>query len=941
MKMLQPLQVYEHKLSNGLSVWLNEDHSQPKVFGAIVVKAGAVDCPDTGIAHYFEHMMFKGTDKIGTTDYAAEKDLLDRIAEKYDALAATRDETERRRLHQTINELSVRAARYVVPGEFDRLISRYGGTKLNAGTSYDYTVYFNTFSPQYMAHWAELNSERLINPVFRLFQSELETVYEEKNMYSDFVGSQAVEKLTARYFAPHPYAYPIIGSTENLKNPRLTEMRRFFETYYVASNMGLILSGDFRTETVLPLLEAAFSRIPDGKVPPRKKVALPDFKGREKVSVKVPIPFMKVMALGFRGLPAGHPDQVALNIAVSLLNNANGTGYLDKLTVDHKVVASMAMNESMNEAGILGILVMPKLLFQSYGSAEKLVWKQIDRVKNGDFSEETFRSLLKEQKREYASSLEDIASRAQVMMRVFSQGKNWADYLAEVARIDALTPDDVVRAARKYFTRNYLYATKKSGRYPKDRLPKPDYAPVLPAGRKGISEYVRRLEALPVEKVVPRFIDFEGEMERRRLTGRADLYVVPNPVNDIFSLDIVFGRGQLEQPLLFQLAGYLNFIGTESLPFEEFRRRLQTVGSTLSFEVDDMDFKIRITGFDASLDETLALAGDFMRHPAADGKKLKQIIDEARVVEKGFLQSSESLAKALLEKVKYGAASRYLTKLSLSEIRKLKAADLIDAFREVQQVEAHIHYCGTRPATEVEAAVRAHLPLDMQIPSLSSLYREPAFYREPAVYFLDMPEVSQSIVYAYIRGEAEPERTAAHASELFTGYFGGDMSSLMFQEIREYRSFAYRVNARYNQPSVKHRDRPGDFVAMLSTQNDKTADAMEVLDGLIRQMPEYPERVEAVKQNLVHKIYHDYPAFRKLSSVVAAVRREGYADDPNRWLLEDIGGMDMDTIAGFYRRHVAGRPVTYVVVGGGRQIGLDRLAAFGPVKKVSKRDIYR
>lgn len=941
MKMLSPLQVHEYKLSNGLAVWLNEDHSQPKVFGAVVVKAGAVDCPDTGIAHYFEHMMFKGTDKIGTIDYAAEKDLLDRIAEKYDALAATRDEAARHELLQAINALSVRAARYVVPGEFDRLISRYGGTKLNAGTSYDYTVYFNTFSPQYMAHWAELNSERLLNPVFRLFQSELETVYEEKNMYSDFVGSQAVEKLTARYFGPHPYAYPIIGSTENLKNPRLTEMRRFFETYYVASNMGLILSGDFQKETVLPLLEASFSRIPDGKVPSRRKVALPDFRGREKVSVKVPIPFMKVMALGFRGLSAGHPDQVALNIAVSLLNNANGTGYLDKLTVDHKVVASMAMNESMNEAGILGILVMPKLFFQSYASAEKLVWKQIDRVKNGDFSEETFRSLQKEQKREYASSLEDIASRAQVMMRVFSQGKSWAAYLEEVARIDALTPADIVRVARKYFTRNYLYATKKSGRYPKDKLPKPDYAPVIPAGREGESDYVRRLETLPVEKVIPRFIDFEAVAERLPLGEKADLYVSPNPVNDIFSLDIAFGRGGLEQPLLSQVAGYLNFIGTESLPFEQFRRQLQTLGSTLSFEVDDLDFRVRVTGFDASLDETLALAGDFLCRPAPDAKKLKQVIDEARVVEKAFLQSSESLAKALLEKVKYGAESRYLRKLSLSDIRKLKAPQLIEAFRGVQQVEAHLHYCGTRPAAEVEAAVRKHLPLEMQEASLSSVYREPALYEEPGVYFLDMPEVSQSIVYAYIRGEAEPQREEAHASELFTGYFGGDMSSLMFQEIREYRSFAYRVNARYNQPSVKHRDRPGDFVAMLSTQNDKTADAMEVLDGLIRRMPAYPDRVEAVKQNLVHRIYHDYPAFRKLSSVVATVRREGYADDPNRWLLKDIEGMDMQTIARFYEKHVAGRPVTYVVVGSGREIGLDRLEAFGKVTKVSKKDIYR
>ena len=224
---LNALKVKEYRLENGLTVWLNEDHSQPKVFGAVVVKAGAKDCPDTGIAHYFEHMMFKGTDRIGTLDYESEKVLLDSIAMKYDELAMTEDTAARARLQKEINELSIRSSEYVIPNEFNRLISRFGGSGLNAATSYDATIYFNTFSPQYMVQWAEINNERLMNPVFRLFQSELETVYEEKNMYGDFIGGQVMDTLMARYFGPHPYAYPIIGSTKNLKNPRLTEMRKF------------------------------------------------------------------------------------------------------------------------------------------------------------------------------------------------------------------------------------------------------------------------------------------------------------------------------------------------------------------------------------------------------------------------------------------------------------------------------------------------------------------------------------------------------------------------------------------------------------------------------------------------------------------------------------------------------------------------------------------
>ena len=568
------LEVKEHKLKNGLTVWLNEDHSQPKVFGAVVVKAGAKDCPDTGIAHYFEHMMFKGTDKIGTVDYDAEKTLLDSIALKYDELAATEDEAARSQIQKEINELSIRSSDYVIPNEFNRLISKYGGSGLNAATSYDATIYFNTFSPQYMSQWAEINSERLLNPVFRLFQSELETVYEEKNMYGDFIGGPVMDRLLARYFAPHPYAYPIIGSTKNLKNPRLTEMRKFFEEYYVASNMGLILSGDFDTEAVLPVLEKTFSRIRPGEAPKHDIVALPPFKGKEKMKIKFPVPLVKAMGMGFRGVPANHEDQVALAVAVNMLNNANGTGFLDKLMVDRKIMASMAMNESMNEAGILAVAVIPKLMFQTYGGAEKLVWKEINRVKEGDFSDEIFNSLKQEQRRQYASNLENIDSRARIMMSLYSQGKSWEDYLQEVSGIDALTKEDVVRVARKYFSENYLCVTKTTGKYPKDNLTKPDFSPIVPKNSEASSEYAKQLEQLPVQEVKPRFIDFQKDVETVSLTPLATLYATANPVTDIFTLNLVYQVGTLEQPKLMHLANYLQFLGTDSLSFHEFRNRI-------------------------------------------------------------------------------------------------------------------------------------------------------------------------------------------------------------------------------------------------------------------------------------------------------------------------------------------------------------------------------
>ncbi len=939
---LNALKVKEYRLENGLTVWLNEDHSQPKVFGAVVVKAGAKDCPDTGIAHYFEHMMFKGTDRIGTLDYESEKVLLDSIAMKYDELAMTEDTAARARLQKEINELSIRSSEYVIPNEFNRLINRFGGSGLNAATSYDATIYFNTFSPQYMVQWAEINSERLINPVFRLFQSELETVYEEKNMYGDFIGGQVMDTLMARYFGPHPYAYPIIGSTKNLKNPRLTEMHKFFEDYYVASNMALILSGDFDAQQVMPILEKAFSRIRSGNAPKQEKVMLPPFNGRETMKVKFPIPFIKAMGLGFRGVSANHEDQVALNIAVNLLNNSNGTGYLDKLMVEHKLMGALAINESMNEAGILAVAIMPKLLIQSYSSAEKMVWDEINRVKNGDFSDEMFNSLKLEQKRQYASSLENIDSRATIMMNLFSQGKSWNDYLNEVARIESITKEDVVRVAQKYFSNNYLCVTKSTGKYPKDNLPKPAFSPVVPRNADASSSYAKQLEKIPEQQVAPRIIDFEKDVKTSKLTPLVTLYTTPNPLNDIFTLNISYGIGALEQPELMQLTNYLQLLGTESLSFEQFRSRLQSIGSTLAFDVTPDAFVMKVTGFDNHIDETMELVGDFIRHAKADDKKLRQIVDDAKVSEKAFFKSGDNVASALLEQVKYGDQSRYLRKLSLSQIKKLKGKDMLAIYDKVRSVQCDLHYCGTLPVEKVIGTIRQHLPLERTtVASNSPYYRELKQYDRPTVFFIDMPDMAQSIVYGYVKGDPVDDKASRHASRLFSVYFGGDMSSLMFQEIREFRSFAYRTSGRYQLPNHAHKGTAGSFTAMLSTQSDKTLDALGVLDSLIREMPLKPERMEAVKQTLVNRINNDYPPFRNLSEKVASARMEGFDRDPAEEFLRDIATMDMQDISRFYREQISGRPVVYVIAGNRKHIDMKKLAKYGTIIKVKKKDIYK
>ena len=367
-----PLEVKQFELSNGMQVWLNQDKSQPIVYGAVVVRAGAKDCPDTGLAHYLEHLLFKGTEELGTVDYEAEKVWLDSIALCYDRLSTLSNDDDRKAIQKEINRLSKKAADFAIPNEFTRLIARFGGTGLNAGTSYDYTYYYNTFSPQYIEQWAELNSHRMINPVFRLFQGELETVYEEKNRGADNTIQAPLFEMIKEFSGSNPYSYQVIGSTENLKNPRLGEMMDFFNKYYVGCNMGLILSGDIDFDGLQPLLERTFGRIRRGDKPEKAPVEVEPFTGIREVKIKAEIPLIKIAVYAFNGPTDSEKDAPALDLATGLLTNSFSSGLMDSLVTGHKMLLAGAMRVPMfNEMGITGFAVVPNLPFGSLPKAEK------------------------------------------------------------------------------------------------------------------------------------------------------------------------------------------------------------------------------------------------------------------------------------------------------------------------------------------------------------------------------------------------------------------------------------------------------------------------------------------------------------------------------------------------------------------------------------------
>lgn len=938
---VNPLKVIEKKLSNGMTVWINEDHSQPKVYGAVIVKAGAKDCPNTGMAHYFEHIMFKGTDRIGTIDYTNEKPWLDSISAKYDILAETKDAKQRSIIQKDINRLSIKAGEYAIPNEFSSLITSFGGTSLNAFTSFDETVFHNSFSPQYIRQWCKLNSERLMSPVFRLFQGELETVYEEKNMYSDNMLMAPAEDAQSKIFAGTPYAYSIIGSTENLKNPRLDEMKKFYNKYYVASNMTLILTGDVNADSISNILENTFGRLRSGNVEQEQPYKLQPLKDLGTIKLKLPIPIVKAGGIIYRAPIDRDSDYNAFTVALGLLSNGSKTGLLDSLKNDNKVMYAIAMMSPFKETNVVGIGFVPNIPFGSRKKAEKMCIEQIEKLKKGDFSDEFLNSTKLMLEKSAQESLENIDNRADIMTTAASHCLSWNSVLDQGKDIAAVSRNDIMRVASKYFSDDYARAIKTFGHYQKDKVSQPGYSPVKPKHAGEESEYAKEIKAMPTQDIKPKLVDFAKDVNTITLAPKARLYTIKNPSNDLFKVELIYHRGIDNDNRIGDVAEYIGNIGTEKNTKNEFAKAMQKLGSSYSIDANRNKFIITLSGFDNNLSASLKLLRELLDNPKADKKKFNEIIKDKKLDEKTAFKDNANIADMMGQKIMYGNNSIYIKRSCAKDYKKIKPEDLINLFKDIQNYDLSIVYSGKLNDSEVENMIKQEIPVDR-----SKLDYEPVNYKletysAPTIYIYNNPKARQTVIGSYVNMPQMPTEEDRARLELWGNYFGSGMSSVLFQEIREFRAYAYYSHGYTQIPALPHcANFPTGFSSKMGVQSDKSMAAFEVLDSLYKNMPLREKNIMAAKQSEINSINNHYPDFRSMGSIIDSYIMKGYTADPNTAATSIIPKLGFGDCKKFYDDYVKNRPIIYYIVGNMKTLNRDTLAKYGKVVEIKKDDIF-
>lgn len=912
----------EYKLDNGLTVLLWEDHDQPDVTGYVVVRAGAVDEPAeyTGLAHYLEHMLFKGTQRIGALDWEKEKPMYDSIIALYDQYSETTDEKLRAQLATQINEVSMREAKVSTTEDFFNMMDLIGAEGVNAYTSYDVTCYHNSFPSVEMYRWLTIFSDRLINPVFRTFQAELENVFEEYNMYANEPSSQVHNKIFEDVYAGSPYERNVIGKPEHLKNPRLSKLIEFFNTWYVPNNMALVLVGDFNTETTKPMIAETFGRLQPKELPTRPTYQDPAMVGTKHYKMG----YNPQITWAFQGVKKGDPDEHTLDFVVGLLYNGQ-TGLLDKLNINGDVLSVAAYSDSRRNTGRVMIQAVPyydanQQMFESDKQTQTVVFNEVNKLIRGEITDEQI-ALLKTM---YAQAeklvAEQSVSKMSQLVNCFTYDRPIDEIFTTNAKIQALTKDEIVACAKKYLGGSYMTISFDEGTMKAKTLPKPQIKPLDPA-KDTHTAYAEAFAKLPKGELQQTFNNF-ADVTVTSLGENVTLHYTPNTKNDIFSLTLRYGVGEHELPLLPWATSMMNDAGImPNTEGKDFQMQLAKLGANVSYGCSDSYFTISISGEDKNMAEVMNLINRQLLMPYLDSKQLDNLKGQTYFSRSSRQKRTRVQKSALMQYAMYGDKSSYIDEVPFSDVWALNGGKVQSLIASARTYALNVYYCGT--LTQEQLVKNLPLTEGMQ-PSKSPIVKERKTYDKPTILFLPNSNVQQADLYFYINGK--PYDIAEDvANDAFNQYFSGGFTGLVMNEIRVKRSMAYTAYGVVSTPILAGKNTY--FIGYVGTQSDKVADAVDVFMELLNDMPNDPSKMDAIRASLKQAQQTAKPSMRNKAFVYEAWKRLGYTDDPARVNAPKVDNLTYNDIETFYKENIQGKPVTIILMGDPKKIDMKAVEA--------------
>ena len=931
-----PMAVCGYQLDNGLVVYLSENHESPDFYAEIAVRAGSTyDPPEsTGLAHYLEHLLFKGTEHFGTADYEKEKPHLDRITELYEEHYRERDPLRRKELYAAINDASQQAAEYAIPNEFDKMYSLLGAHWINAHTSFEEIVYKTKLPANRLRQWAAIESERFAHPVFRLFQTELEIVYEEKNRSLDNKNWIIEEAVMAQLFKKHPYGQQsLIGSVEHLKNPSLRNLYRYYADYYVPNNMAIFISGAIDTREAIAVVDENFSGWQKKKLAARPRWKEKPLPAPERVDVN----YLgeEFVLVAFRTAAFKHKDFEPLMVFNSLLGDSQ-VGLINlNLVIPQKVRGAGSYAYVFNDYGVQFLWGIPKD-GQTHKEVEDLLREQIELVKKGAFPQETIKDIITAIAIDYKRDLESNEERVSMMRDSFVSFVSWRYWRTYIARFEKVSKKDIMRVGRAYFGNNYVAGYRHDKQHDIPAIEKPALAQVS-IQTDAQSAFARDVLAMPAQEMKPEFIASEKDYAKFEDGKGPVYYYVKNPFNDLFELTFSFDVGSRHDNKLPVAAALLQKAGTKTLSAQELRRAWYALGCDFSVSVSENRTEISLEGPDKHFKEAVALLFEVLFAPSTDEATLAEFKEIIRQERRDMKKNPAAIMAALKAFHLYGNESDYLTMLKISELEKMGADELFGALQKLFSLQHTRSYAGRLSFEDVRSVAGEYFKTSAELGAPPEPRIPPVRSPETTeIYFFDKKMAQTSIAIDYGCQEYNEDDTAA--AQLFNYYFGGGMSGLVFQELREARALAYAVWANY--AFADYRGGRNIMRMGIATQSDKSIEALQAMRSLIVTENLDPERLSQAKESLLNYYQGIKVGFRDVAATVKKWERLGLFPDPRRERFEKIRAMDQETVEDFYRREIAARPQLISIVGDKEKLKMALLEEIGTIVVVGLDDIF-
>ncbi len=929
-----PLHARIYTLDNGLKVYLTDYEDAPRIQTYIAVRAGSKNDPAdaTGLAHYLEHMVFKGTTKLGTANWEQEKAELDKIEALYEKYRNTSDEAARKKIYHQIDSVSGVAATYAIANEYDKATTAIGAKGTNAYTWVDQTVYVNDIPSNQLERWLELEADRFQEMVPRLFHTELEAVYEEKNRSLDSDGRKVAEVINTELFPTHQYGtQTTIGTIEHLKNPSITAIKNYFDKYYVPNNMAIAMSGDLDFDKTIRLIDKYWGGVEKGEVP--------SFTVAQEQPIQKPIvkevlgPDAENVSIAYRTPGINTRDALVVQMISNLLYNGSA-GLIDlNLNQQQKVLQSYAYDTPMKDYGTFRMTGMPRE-GQTLDQVRDLLLKQLDMIKKGAFDDDLITAVVNNDKINTVKAYEDNGNRADAFVSAFIYDMPWQKYVSRPEEFAKITKQDVITVANKYFGDNYVLVYKRNGKDPNaQKVEKPVITPVA-VNRDAQSDYYKNFLAKEVEPLQPVFLDYTKDIQETKLKSDIPLLYTHNKDNGLFQLYYILDMGTNNDPKLGMAVNYLKYLGTDKYTAEELQKEFYKLGTSFDVFSSGDQVYVSLTGLDENFDKGLNLFESVLANPKPDQQALNDMVAgtlKARADAKK--NKGVILQQAMVNYAKYGPKNPFNTVLSEKQLKAVKPQELVNIIKSIPTYEHRVLYYGPRETGALVATLNTghNVPATLKPVPAEKVYAEIDF-KQPTVYWADYDMVQAEMLF--LSKSVPYNKDIVPVVRLYNEYMGG----IVFQDLRESKALAYSTYSFYAPASKK--ERSNYLQSYIGAQADKLSEAMAGMQALLTDMPLADANFQNAQASLRNSISTERITKAGILFDYERAKKLGLNYDIRQDVYQSANSMTFDQMKEFQQKYIKGQPQAILVIGSKDKLNFKALEKYGKVKQLDLKTLF-